>query len=37
MDCVLLNSYAELQPQKEEMPKNGQTTAQLHSSHMLVR
>ena len=25
------------QPQRKEMPKNAQTTAQLHSSHMLVK
>ena len=26
-----------IQPQRREMPKNVQTTAQLHSSHMLVK
>ena len=26
-----------LQPQRKAMPKNAQTTAQLHSSHMLVK
>ena len=26
-----------LQSQRKEMPKNAQTTAQLHSSHMLVK
>ena len=25
------------QPQRKAMPKNAQTTAQLHSSHMLVK
>ena len=25
------------QSQRKEMPKNAQTTAQLHSSHMLVK
>ena len=25
------------QPQRKSMPKNAQTTAQLHSSHMLVK
>ena len=30
-------SQFSLQSQRKEMPKNAQTTAQLHSSHMLVK
>ena len=30
-------SQFSFQPQRKAMPKNAQTTAQLHSSHMLVK
>ena len=31
------NSQFSFQSQRKAMPKNAQTTAQLHSSHMLVK
>ena len=31
------DSNPTLQPQRKAMPKNTQTTAQLHSSHTLVK